>query len=187
MLGGTSYASAYMPFAYTGDLAYTVSGELNGNKEVTLTATQQKSVPVGTGVLLIDDDAATSVVLSPATKGLANAEISDNILSGTYTAMENDYDKYLLFGKCTDTPAHVGFFPSYNASTIKPFCAFIDKGASAAKGYELSWGEDAILRVVAQGKSQVIYGMDGAKRSTMQQGVNIIRMEDGSVRKVINK
>lgn len=187
VLGGTSYASAYMPFAYTGDLAYTVSGELNGNKEVTLTATQQKSVPVGTGVLLIDDDAATSVVLSPATESLTNAEISDNILSGTYTAMDNDYEKYLLFGKCTHTPAHVGFFPSYSALAIKPFSAFIDRGTHAAKGYELSWGEDAILRVVAQGKSQVIYGMDGAKRSTMQQGVNIIRMEDGSVRKVINK
>lgn len=187
VLDGTSYASAYLPFDYTSDLAYTVNGELHGNDIVTLTATQHTSVPAGTGVLLIDDEAATSVVLSPASKGLASAETPANILSGTYTAMENDYDKYLLFGKCTHTPAHVGFFVSYNASTIKPFCAFIDKGASAAKGYELSWGEDALQRVAAQGKSKAIYGMDGAKRSTMQQGVNIIRMEDGSVRKIIRK
>lgn len=189
VLGGTSYASAYMPFAYTGDLAYMVSGEFHGSDIVTLTATQQKSIPAGTGVLLIDDGAATSVVLTPATKGLTDEEMADNILSGTYTVMPYDQSK-LLFGKCNhqQPDVHVGFFSSTKAGQeIKPFSAFIDRGTHEVKGYELSWGEDAIQRIVAESKSQTIYGMDGAKRSTMQQGVNIIRMEDGSVRKVVKK
>ncbi len=184
VLNGTSYASAYMPFAYTTIGTTLAYGVTNSEDETKVKATSVKEVPYGTGVLLVDDNAATSALLQPITDHEA-AQI-ETILTGTYSKTPN-LDTYRLFGKSNKD--NVGFYLFSSSPYVNPYSAYIDLGSSDVKGYDLTLedSEDAMEQIKQNKVAQSIYSIDGTSHSSLQHGLNIIRMSDGSVKKLIKK
>lgn len=184
VLNGTSYASAYMPFAYTTIGTTLAYGVTNSEDETKVKATSVKEVPYGTGVLLVDDNATTSALLQPITDHEA-AQI-ETILTGTYSKTPN-LDTYRLFGK--SNKGNVGFYLFSSSPYVNPYSAYINLGSSDVKGYDLTLedSEDAMEQIKQNKVAQSIYSIDGTSHSSLQHGLNIIRMSDGSVKKLIKK
>ncbi len=186
VLGGTSYASAYMPFAYVttgGTYAYAVGSPSNGKVKATLI---DGEVPAATGVLLIKNGEDGSVVLSPVTDGRQVPAI-ETILIGTYEEMAHNSSRYILFGKATN--GSVGFYKFQSLGKIKAYSAFIDLQNANVKGYDLTVDEEDCVDEVEEARMvpEAFYGIDGRRQESKRTGVNIWRMKDGSVRKVVVK
>ncbi len=186
VVNGRSYASAYMPFAYAttgGTYAYAVSSPSNGKVKATLI---DGEVPAATGVLLIKDGEEGSVVLSPVTDGRQVPAI-ETILTGTYEEMTHNSSRYILFGKATN--GSVGFYKFQSLGKIKAYSAFIDLQNASVKGYDLTMDEEDCVGEVEEARMvpEAFYGIDGRRLESKRTGVNIWRMKDGSVRKVVVK
>ena len=90
----------------------------------------------------------------------------------------------------------VGFYKLAADAAIKAHKAYLKfDGASNIKGYIFSFDEEeeedptAIQQMETDAEATIvgIYSLSGARQNSLQRGMNIIRMSDGSVKKVLVK
>ncbi len=150
-------------------------------------------LPKGVGFLLYSDNVGTYTF-----KHTNNAAetLAGNILSGTYKKMENgqlDFTShnYMLLG---NKSLGVGFYRLAADSYIPAFRAYIlrDKSTSAESNQYAMFDfnhETAISDITNAAGASVkgIFGINGEQRATLQRGINVVKMTDGSVRKVLVK
>lgn len=82
--------------------------------------------------------------------------------------------------------------PTKNAVTVRPQRAYFQAAGSGAKVFSIATEDHtatAIDGISGDGMAApaVFYGADGQRRQTLGRGLNIIKMSDGSTRKVIIK
>lgn len=168
---GKSYATAYMPFAYKSDIAYTIAD--NGTN---VSATAVESVPAGTGVLLVDETEANTCFLEVL---FENPEANSD-LKGTYTGIANN--NYLTFGRNADE-TEVGFY-KYNGANIKPFSCYLEN-TTGSNGRQIDFAEPTGIESVVESVATEVYSLDGKRQRGLTNGVNIVRSSNGMVKKVI--
>lgn len=175
-----SYATAYMPFAYESEVAY--AGKVNGSYDHIILS-PAKEVPVGTGIVLVVDDAgAKTTYLKPVFN--TSASVDTDIL-GTYTTKANS--GYLTFGR-NNAKTEVGFY-KYTGATIKPFSCYLPAPASS-NALAISYDENQLTGIAAPAfgsQPAAIFTPDGRSIGSLQRGTNIIRMSDGTTKKVFIK
>lgn len=170
--GGKSYATAYLPFAYTTDKAYAIKD--NGTS---VNATAVEEVPAGTGVLLVDESAAETCCLEVL---FENPDATDSDLKGTYTGISNN--NYLTFGRNADK-TEVGFY-KYNGTTIKPFSCYLEN-TTGSNGRQIDFAEPTGIESVVESVVTEVYSLDGKRQRGITNGVNLVRSSNGMVKKVI--
>ena len=152
-------------------------------------------LPKGVGFLLYSETVGTYTFTQNTTDTPENP--ATNILSGTYKKIGNgnlnftDYDYMLLGNKSNgvgfyrlDETSYIPAYRAYllhlkqdNTSEGKRFMAFVFDTETSVSNIQT----DANATVVA------IYGLSGERRNTLGLGVNVVKMSDGSVRKVLVK
>ena len=118
---------------------------------------------------------------------LAVAPENAATLKGSYTSETIGEGKYKLNSTGT------AFGQTTAAATIKPFRAYVET-ASTAKELTLNFGDETGINVLDESNNpssfishpSSIYDLQGRK-TTLHKGINIVRMSDGSVKKVIIK
>lgn len=151
-------------------------------------------LPKGVGFVLYSDEAGTYTFTRTADEA-ENPTL--NILSGTYRKMANatlDFDNhnYMLLG---NKQQGVGFYRLDASSYIPAYRAYIlrDKQSAASEDAEhakLSFDETSGVKQAPMASDAIatgFYGTAGEKRSQLERGLNIVRMSDGTVRKVMVK
>lgn len=146
------------------------------------------------GFVLYSDEAGTYTFTRTADEA-ENPTL--NILSGTYRKMANatlDFDNhnYMLLG---NKQQGVGFYRLDASSYIPAYRAYIlrDKQSAASEDAEhakLSFDETSGVKQAPMASDAIatgFYGTAGEKRSQLERGLNIVRMSDGTVRKVMVK
>lgn len=175
-----SYATAYMPFAYESAVAY--AGKVNSSYDHIILSPATE-VPVGTGIVLVVDDAgAKTTYLKPVFNTSASV---DTDIRGTYTTKANS--GYLTFGR-NNAQTEVGFY-KYTGATIKPFSCYLPAPASS-NALAISYDENQLTGIAAPAFSSqpaAIFTPDGRSIGSLQRGTNIIRMSDGTTKKVFIK
>ena len=150
-----------------------------------------KVLPKGVGFLLYSDVADTYTFKRTTT---AAEHPTANILSGTYKKIANsnldltNHDYMLLGNKSKG----VGFYRLSADSYIPAYRAYIlrDKATEADVEYtSFDFTPTGINGIQSDATATVtaIYGLSGERRNTLGRGVNVVKMSDGSVKKVIVK
>lgn len=191
-LSDCMYISNYMPFAYTtpsGVTAYAMTPTAEENKLWARAFTGV--IPAGTGTLIETEPNTTAdaklFVLRPDIEKQGGDNIKNNILSGTYTRIQNDKNNFYHYGISTENNLGYWIFP--NKDYVAAYSSYIDPAIGPAKGFLIGFGDDdvtAIEGIKTEGQLSV-WGTDGSARSAMQKGINIVRMSDGTVKKVMVK
>jgi len=119
LLNGKYYATAYMPFAYSSDIAYTCSDD---GSEVKAISTEE--IAVGTGVVLCDKDNATTI-LRPNVTNPSGGETATALL-GSYSKVSNN--GYLTLSAKDNK---VGFFKHTGVMTLDPYSCYLTSTAEA--------------------------------------------------------
>lgn len=119
---------------------------------------------------------------------LANTNPQSGCLTGTYEAATAPKDSYVL----QQQNGVVAFYKVVedNAQKIVPFSAYLGQQPEVAVNkLTISLGETTSLSDVEVAESEIsaIYDLTGKKYETMQPGINLVKMTDGSVKKVIVK
>ena len=179
-VSAADYATFSAPYALdlSGVEAYIVSA-VNDN---VLTLTEVTSAPANTGLIL---------------KGEGNYEIPTAISSS------EDVSANLLVGVSTDTPAIegtyvlqtqkgvTGFYKVEEAgiTTVAAGKAYLNYTAPGAKAFYFDNNATAIEAISALTSDAIegIYTVGGAKVSSLQKGINIVKMQNGETRKVFVK
>lgn len=151
-------------------------------------------IPGHTGFVIFSDvDATTNYRFYYSPKSAAQPD--GNILSGTVDGIAHEdlsFDKYdyLLLG---NENRGVGFYVLKKTSYIPACRAYIQvaHGESTNNSYAAFDfnGESAIngVNTTTDAKVVAVYGLSGEKRNAMQHGINIVKMSDGTVKKVLVK
>jgi len=166
------------------------------------------------GVILHDANLTTAnrICRFFRTRSTKADDIPGNILYGTSTEipaenLDPDYCYYMLARKTIDGEKIVGFFrlnadPTTNQTLvkIKAHKAYlkVDKDTKIAVKEMLTFSfddeeeevVDQVKEIEASGEYSgkrviAIYNLNGMRQSQMQRGINLLRMDDGSVRKVL--
>ncbi len=166
-----------------------------------------KVMPANTGFLLWADVSETTnyhfiytTTQSPSDEAVSKMADDGNILSGTNTKIENDNLQfssfhYMLLG---NKNSGVGFYRLQSTSNIPANCAYIQlslKGDTTAQTSEqyakFDFGGDPTavdgVKTSTRAEAVAVYGLAGERRATLQQGINIVKMSDGTIRKLIIK
>lgn len=138
-------------------------------------------------------------------------EVADKQAGCTYYVLSKKtitYDKHITSvdettGEVTTsvvetTEPVVGFYKLSEATAVPAHKAYIRVDATnafAVKGYIFSFDEEeditptAVKTIETQAEASVmgIYTLDGKRQSQLQRGMNIVRMSDGSVKKILVK
>ena len=150
-------------------------------------------LPKGVGFLLYSDNADTYTFKRTTSAAETPA---GNILSGTYKKIENSHldftsHNYMLLGNKSQG---VGFYRLASDSYIPAFRAYIlrDKNTSADSNQYAVFdfnGETSINGIDNASGAMVkaVFGINGEQRAKLQRGINVVKMTDGSVKKVIVK
>lgn len=150
-------------------------------------------LPKGVGFVLYSDNAGTYTF--KRTNSAAETP-AGNILSGTYKTIANDHldftnNNYMLLGNKSQG---LGFYRLASDSYIPAFRAYIlrDKNISgegkqyAGLDFDIETAIDAISNSSAA-SVKAVFGINGEQRANMRRGINLVKMSDGSVRKVLVK
>lgn len=152
-------------------------------------------LPYGVGVLVYSATPATYTFTRTEEEG---SVITSNLLAGTIRTISADqvgYDDYNIY-TLANKKSGVGFYPTKNTVNMPRYRAYyriakssLQSEDSAAKGVTFSLGETTGVRSVAAAESKIeaVYGVAGEKRAGLQRGVNIVKMSDGTFRKVFKK
>lgn len=127
-------------------------------------------------------------------------------LTGYGTATADSYNTGLLTGVYTTTPAPVGSYvlqknndilAFYKVAdgkqpTVGAYRAYLTVPNNNARALFFSFDDDnqttavKTIEALTSGKSE-IYNTSGVRQNALQKGMNILKMEDGSIRKVMIK
>lgn len=173
---GKSYATAYMPFAYKSDVAYTIADSSEGRVSATKVG---DVVPAGNGVLLVAEKDVASCYLAPVV--FEPSKLDNNILLGTYKGIPND--SYLTFGRNKADTSKVGFY-KYTGSTIKAYSCYLES-TNGASSRQIDFAEPTGIESVVESVATEVYSLDGKRQRGLTNGVNIMRSSNGMVKKVI--
>lgn len=171
--------------------AYQISEIESGNITFTKVAGPGVKLAANTPVVLHNTgstDVNVDVFGIPA--GTPN-ENADDYLVGVYSEQkvtEGSWVIQMLDGV-------VGFYPVKNANGIqvpkyKCYLQYSLPENQSAKGLTFSFADDtttAIKSTSTVADTQAVYSVSGAVRPSMQRGLNIVKMSDGSVRKIMVK
>ncbi len=181
-----------VPEGVTVYIATQYNENATGTSTVHLEKYDATVLPKGVGFLLYSDNAGTYTF--KRTKSAAETP-AGNILSGTYKKIANDHldftnHNYMLLG---NKSKGVGFYRLASDSYIPAFRAYIlrDKATSADVDYSSFDFTDLTgidgIKTDTPATVTAIYGLSGECRSTLTRGVNVVKMSDGSVKKIIVK
>ena len=182
------YATFVAPFDVTvpsGVTAYTVSGYEDGSTTLNMTEVSG-TIPANTPVILNSE-------LSLATQfyGINTAtgtSVTSGLLTGVYSDYQTTGGEYVL----QEHSGKVAFY-KVDASVAQPWIranrCYIPASASSAKVLNLKDDATAIstLSTLTSGEYESIYSASGAKLNSLQKGMNILKMTDGTTRKVLVK
>ncbi|UKK48129.1 hypothetical protein L6475_13120 [Prevotella sp. E9-3] len=126
-------------------------------------------------------------------------------LTGYGTATADSYTTGLLTGVYTSTPAPVGSYVLQKNNdilafykvgegqpTVGAYRAYLTVPNNNARALFFSFDDDnqttavKTIEALTSGKSE-IYNTSGVRQNALQKGMNILKMEDGSIRKVMIK
>lgn len=183
---GKSYATFSAPFDVTIDAehatAYQIDLDTERNRAV-YSAIEDNKVPAGAGVLIISDEAVSSVTATINT-GSAFSALDGNDLVGyniapTFSYPDETTDWNLVLGVNSGT---IGFYKMNGSGTASPNKAYLPylHTQGEVKGFALE-AEDAMADGVntVQGsgfkvQDSEIYNLAGQRISKLQRGVNIV-------------
>lgn len=179
------YATRIYPFVpeAIGDVTY-YSCEAVSEKELTLTEVTE--LAANTPYILF---AESEVNDTQEGFGMAAADTyTAGYLTGTFTSVEIPAGNYVL-QTLNDIQAFYKVEAIEAAYMSAPYRAYLTVPSSGAK--TLGFGGDATaistIEALTSGNFEGIYNAAGAKINRMEKGVNIIRMTDGTTRKVMIK
>lgn len=130
---------------------------------------------------------AADAIIGNQLKGAVNRIEPSQKESGTY---------YVLSRKSIDGEPTIGFFKLADQTAVPAHKAYLlVTGSSSVKGYVFSFDEEeevtptAVQQLENDTEATVtgIYSLNGARQSQLQRGMNIVRMSDGSVKKILVK
>lgn len=192
-----SWGTICLPYEVSSnsDVTYYTAGSINGD---VLTLTSAETVPAGTPAIFKVNGGtftATSNNVEVLT-GAQNESITDDdiVLHGTLeklvfddvtTDTENDY-YYISNNK---------FMHATRKLTVNPFRAYftMTKSSSApSNGFNIAVDDDSMTAIEAltgEGDTTItaIYTTDGKQLSDLQQGLNIVKLSNGKVQKIMVK
>ena len=127
--------------------------------------------------------------------------ISGNLLRGAVNRIEQAQKEsgtyYVLSRKSVDGEPTIGFFRLADQTAVPAHRAYllIPSGTDIKAGYVFDFDDEfdgdatGVTYVESEGEVTVegIYSLSGARQNDLQPGVNIIRMSDGTVKKVFVK
>ena len=186
-IGAAGYATMMLPFAASipdGMKVYTT--ELNNGKNaIVLTEANaiEANIPYIVGGTAKD---YTFKGVSTATE----YSYSGSVLTGTYeSSLGIDKGDYILY----NGGSGIGFYPAASGVTISQCHAYLPAsvlGSSGESKLRFVFADDATgIAQTATEKATVVarYTLGGTRISAPQAGINIVKMSDGTVRKVIVK
>ena len=155
------------------------------------------TLPAGTGVILYKGGLNASKQFRFYRTNDTAGELTGNLLEAAVDRIEADAKDsgktYFMLAKKNGV---VGFYKLAADAAIKAHKAYLKfDGASNIKGYIFSFDEEeeedptAIQQMETDAEATIvgIYSLSGARQNSLQRGMNIIRMSDGSVKKVLVK
>lgn len=179
------YKTLVLPFDWTVPAAfkaYEVTGVNNGELEMSEVWTVSANTPIilkNTGSALIS---ASDVTIAASSEALTCGE-----LIGTYEAMEAQIDSYVLQN-------HDGEVAFYHVEDVQPkvgaFRAYLKNQTSGSKKILINLGGTTAIMDTETGiieKIDAVFTADGKMQTSVSRGYNVLRMKDGSVRKMYNK
>jgi len=185
VVGDKSYATFYYDIDVQTDgttKAYYIESASNTSATLTETANEGRDIPAHTAVVLINEEQATSALLS-LTSGLSQ-EISetDNLLKGTLTSMTLDLSSSSPYYSMGRLNGQIGFY-KFNSNgttsiTLGAHKAFLEvPGQSSSKGFTLSFDDITSINEigVVNGQSSMVNGQSaydlwGRKVAAPQKG-----------------
>ena len=188
-LSGKSYATLYVPFDCTiateNTIAYKLVAEnvddANSRAYLTQLATYGEVIPAGTGVVLINTDAATELTFTPCNDNTATAP-TDNVILGTYRKVlfdsdaERTRDNTYIFGR-GGTSGLAGFYqPSGSVTKLNANrCYIIPAAGGSTVGFALFFDDSPVTGIgaaglVPNGVQMPIYDLQGRRVAQPQKG-----------------
>ena len=191
-----SWGTICLPYEVSSnsDVTYYTAGSINGD---VLTLTSAETVPAGTPAIFKVNGGtftATSNNVEVLT-GAQNESITDDdiVLHGTLeklvfddvtTDTENDY--YYISNNM--------FMHATKKLTVNPFRAYftMTKSSAPSNGFNIAVDDDSMTAIEAltgEGDTTItaIYTTDGKQLSDLQQGLNIVKLSNGKVQKIMVK
>lgn len=118
---------------------------------------------------------------------VSGAELENAELVGTYQEIDAPVGSYVLQN-------HDGNVAFYEVVDVQPkvgaFRAYLKNQVSGSKKMIINFGTATAIMDVESGlveKAEAVYGIDGTVQNGIKRGYNVLRMKDGSVRKLFNK
>ena len=180
VVGNKSYATFYYDTDVQTDgttRAYYIASASNTSATLTETANDGRDIPAHTAVVLINEEQATSALLS-LTSGLTQ-EISetDNLLKGTLTNMTLDLSSSSPYYSMGRLNGQIGFY-KFNSNgttsiTLGAHKAFLEvPGASNSNGFILTLDDVTGINEIVNSKSSnsKCYDLWGRKVAAPQKG-----------------
>ena len=182
---GNQFGTICLPYAVssTADVKYYTINELRSDEALSLTAVTD--LPAGTPAV-VEKVSGTGITAAGAgaLAGVA-ATTGDLRLIGTFvptTISATDYDAIYAI-------SNNEFVKATKTITLKPFRAFFAADSSAAKLRLVVDGEATAIDGLTDSAARVegIYSVDGARRPSLQRGLNVVKMSNGVTTKVYVK
>lgn len=188
-LNGKSYATLYVPFDCTiateNTTAYKLVAEnvddANSRAYLTQLATYGEVIPAGTGVVLINTDAATTLTFTPCNNNTATAP-TDNVIYGTYKKVlfdsdaERTRDNTYIFGRGSSTGLAGFYEPSASVTKLNANrCYIIPAAGGSTVGFALFFDDSPVTGIgaaglVPNGVQMPIYDLQGRRVAQPQKG-----------------
>ncbi len=204
-IGATEYATTairYNTDIPAGVEVYYVDqvNESSVRNSIHLTRTNNTVLKAGEGVILYKEGLTANTPFRFYRTNDTATPISGNLLRGAVNRIE-PADKesgiyYVLAKKPIDGEPTVGFFRLTDDTAVPAHKAYlVINGNSEAKAYVFSFNDEndvtptAVQQIETDSEAVVtgIYSLGGARQQSLQRGMNIVRMSDGSVKKVLVK
>lgn len=183
------YATFVAPFDVavpSGVTAYTVSGYEGGSATLNMTEVSG-TISANTPVILYSESGLNETNVY-GINSATGTSVTSGLLTGVYSDYQTTGGEYVL----QNQSGKVAFY-KVDASVARPWVranrCYIPASASSAKMLNLNNDATAIstLSALTSGEYESIYSASGAKQNSLQKGVNILKMNDGTTRKVLVK
>ncbi|MBO4214933.1 MAG: hypothetical protein J5888_01195 [Bacteroidaceae bacterium] len=184
------FGTICLPYAVSSndDVKYYTLGALSGD---VLTLTAVDNLAAGTPAIV--EKVSGSSITAAGSGALAGVQVPGAgtlQLFGTFdakTILASDYE-----GKSIYAIANNQFVQATNSINLPAFRAFfVSTPASANIRFSFDEGEDAtaINALTSEGDVTIesIYSADGAQQSSLQKGMNVVKMSNGEVKKILVK
>ena len=187
------YATFIAPFYVeipTGVTAYTVMGLEDGSETTLALTTLQRTIPANTPVVLYSETELEKAFTGQRINQVADS-YTNGLLTGVYTAIPAIQGSYVL----QNHEGVVGFYQvdaEKATPTIGAYRAYltVPENNAAAKAYffpgDVVTAIEAVTALNA-GEIESVYTINGTKVNGLQKGINIVKLTNGTIQKVLVK